>query len=63
MAEFETQIITPKDLDINARARYLYAKEMFQTADPFETPNSQALIDSHEQWLTQKLGNNWYRCN
>lgn len=57
MTAIETQAITSKDLGINARARYLHAKQMFQTEDASETPNSQALIDVHEQWLKDGLGN------
>lgn len=52
----EARAVTSTDLNINARARYLNAKQMFQTADPSETPTSQALIDAHEQWLSRELG-------
>lgn len=52
----ETRVNTSTDLSVNARARYLTAKRMFQTADSSETPNSQALIEAHEQWLIQELG-------
>jgi len=55
MSAIETRAITSKDLGINARARYLQAKQMFQTVDASETPNSQVLIDAHEQWLKQEL--------
>lgn len=43
------------ELGPNPRARYLFGRNLFQTADPSYSPDSQILIDLHASWLESEL--------